>query len=117
MTSQLSPKMVVKLFIIAIVITILLWLIAIVQCEMLTLHHGSEFDNRWQEYTMLDEPQQLKVLEYNENTAKIYLFNSDGGDVLFFSRYSQTSDWSFESWETIWSKTGSADGFVWPYIR
>jgi hypothetical protein len=22
-----------------------------------------------------------------------------------------------EEWNTIWSRTGSADGFMWPYIR
>ena len=25
--------------------------------------------------------------------------------------------WTLDKWSTIWSKTGSADDFIWPYYR
>ena len=66
MENRFSNKLVYRLCFIATLVTVLIWFSCIARCEALTLHHGIEFENLWQDHTMLDEPQQLKVLEYKE---------------------------------------------------
>ena len=37
------------------------------------------------------------------------------GNILTYKK--ENGSWYFDRWETVWSRSGSADGFVWPYIR
>ena len=67
---------------------------------------------------MIGEPAYWKVLSYNEKTARVYFVEEDGasGNILVFEK--QGNDWTYYMWETtVWSRTGSASAFVWPYIR
>lgn len=85
------------------------------RCEILTLLHGHEFKDAYKEDTMLREQSNWKVLDYSATYARGYYVDEQGGDILEFTR--QGDQWAFAKWETIWSKTGSADEIMWPYIR
>jgi len=101
-----------------ILVVLLIWGISILKCEVLTWQYGSQFEIVYRENTMMGEIDYLKVLDYSEESARVYYVskNHSGGDVLIFSK--QNGLWKYDKWErTVWSKTGSADGFIWPYIR
>ena len=93
------------------------WLSQIAKCEILSARHAAEFENLWQEYTMLREPDELIVLEYTDTTARVYHRSQYGGNILSYARTDPGAPWEFAYWDTIWSQGGSADDFIWPYIR
>lgn len=95
---------------------IVFWIGSIVNCEILTRQHGSEFDGLWQD-TMLIDPEYWKVLSYSDESASVYFVAPEGkgGTVLHFQR--NGNDWILFEWGPNWSKTGSADDIIWPYIR
>lgn len=96
----------------------IIWLAAFLKCEILTHQYGGEFAETYRENTMLCEPEYWKVLEYNEDFARVYYVGEGRcyGNILRFKKVNGT--WKYDLWEaTVWSKTGSADGYVWPYIR
>ena len=97
---------------------ILFWLGSIIKCEHLTFCYGAQFETAYREHTMLRKPDYLKILDYTETSAIVYyVARGTGGDILLFERTSAQEEWEFVEWRTIWSKSGSASGFVWPYIR
>ncbi len=96
------------------------WVISIGKCEILTAIHKNEFIN----FAEINYNKKLKILDYSDNFARIYCVgNVDGdnrsynfGNVYTFRK--EDSNWIFNEWEnTVWSDAGSADGFIWPYIR
>lgn len=93
------------------------WGLSILRCEILTVRHGSEFDNAWKRDTMLIDPAYWKVLDYSESAASVYFVAPDkkGGAVLRFEK--QEGNWVLSDWGPYWSATGSADDIIWPYIR
>jgi len=108
-----------KYILIFLVVSILLfWVGSILKCEILTYLHGTEFASLYKANTMIGEIEYLKVLDYSDTSARIYYVSVKGygGDILVFVK--KSGHWTYDKWErTVWSKTGSADGFVWPYIR
>jgi len=98
--------------------SILIWIASLVKCEVLTFQHWKEFETLYKETNMLGEQEYLKVLDYSDISARVYYvgINRAGGNILRFVK--QNGQWVYAEWEeTVWSKTGSADGFMWPYIR
>lgn len=96
----------------------LIWGISILKCELLTALYGSQFEVLYQENAMMGDIDGLKVLDHSSDTARVYHVskNRAAGDILVFSK--QKDRWMYDKWErTVWSKTGSADGFLWPYVR
>ena len=110
-------RFVIKAFAITVGIVLLLWIGSLVKCEVLTNRYGTEFQELYKDNTMLDEIDYLKVLGYTDDTARIYYVAKDrsSGNILVFGN--ENGKWSCKNWETVWSKSGSADGFIWPYIR
>lgn len=100
------------------VIFLCIWLGAVAKCEYLTIRYGDQFQDAYRKYTMLSRPDYMKILEYGDDRAVVYYVKRGaGGDTLIFERDDEQSDWEFISWITVWSRSGSADDFVWPYIR
>lgn len=90
--------------------------VSVIRCEMLTHKHYAEFCDAYKENTMLGEIDFFKVLEYEPfSYARVYYVSEgkSGGNILIF-KYDNGS-WKEISWNTIWSKTGSADNVVYPY--
>ena len=100
-----------------IILCIVCWLLSIVKCEILTYKYGEEFDQLWKEETMLINPEYWKVLKYRNNEASVYYVAPEGkgGTVLFFIR--DEGEWKISGWGPGWSKYGTADDLIWPYMR
>ena len=95
------------------------WGLSFAQCERLTKLYGHMFNESYRQHTMLEDIAYHKVLYYSENTAKVYYVTTGkgSGHILTFSKSEIHDEWAFVNWDTVWSTSGSADGFVWPYIR
>ena len=101
-------------FILCLTIT---YIFSVVKCEVLTHKHYDEFKDAYKQNTMLGEMEFFKVLEYETyGVAKVYYVSKGktGGNVLTFAYEDGT--WNEVSWNTIWSKTGSADDVIYPYL-
>ena len=105
-----------------ILIFILIWFLSIIKCECLTLIHGNQFKDLYKENTMIGDVYRFKVIEYNDKYARVYYVSGNkeignkAGNILKFKR--EGNKWTFTgAWSTVWSKHGSADGFIWPYGR
>lgn len=100
-------------------IVILLCLLIIffpyLKAEYLTARFGSQFYGLEQETKMLDPAKYYKVISYSENYAKVYYISDYSRDLILFKK--EDGQWNRIEWRTIWSKTGSADEFYWPYYR
>ena len=86
-----------------------------IKSEYLTFKYGHEFNGLELQTNMLDSYKYFKVLEYSEQEAIVF-YVSDTGDVITFSK-ENSEQWSMQEWRTIWSNSGSADSFFWPYYR
>ena len=101
-----------------IILFFVVWSVAILKCEILTYKYGNQFKTIYKENTMMGEIDFLKVLNYSNDTARVYFVSKNrvAGDILIFLK--ENDKWKYSKWErTVWSKSGSADGFMWPYIR
>lgn len=97
------------------------WLVSLIRCEILTAKfNGNELISVCEENNMIGEIDTLKVLEKNPFFfLKVYVRNEQGGHVMLLEKDMNTiqKQWKIAYWWTVWSKYGSADGFIWPYIR
>ncbi len=57
----------------------------------------------------------FKGSHISKDFARVYYVGGTG-DILTFSKVDETWELEHNGWETVWSKTGSADGFIWPYF-
>lgn len=107
-----------KITVIVITICILIILtVSYIKVEILTWKHGPEFKNAYILNNLTDEIDYFKVMDYSETSAQVYYVTKarSSGDLFRFAR--KDGHWVLEKWETIWSRTGSADDFIWPYYR
>lgn len=86
-----------------------------IKAEYLTARYGDQFEGLEKQTNMLDGATYFKVLSYSEAQAKVF-YVSDSGDVITFAK-NQEGQWTIQNWYTVWSNTGSADSFYWPYYR
>lgn len=92
------------------------WLISYFKCEIQTIKYGNEFEKLYEETGMIDSVDYLKVLKYSEEEAKVYYVSKNiKGDIIYFIK--STEGWKLKNWISVWSKYGSADNILWPYIR
>ncbi|MDP4133818.1 MAG: hypothetical protein Q8882_07385 [Bacillota bacterium] len=104
------------LLLIVIACPFIIWASAITKCEVLSFQYGKEFEGLEESSTnMISKSETVKVLEYNKMSARIYYKNRYYGNIFRFIK--QDGKWVLDGWETVWSRAGSADGFMWPYIR
>ena len=103
------------LMIIVFSIVILALLFPYMKAEVLTAKHGEEFNGLQKQTNMLSDARYLRVLSYSHNIAKVF-YVSDSGDLLTFEKDGE-GNWKYFEWRTIWSESGSASGFLWPYYR
>lgn len=101
-----------------ILIFTIMWGCDFARCEYLTSKYGYQFEELYKENTMITDTEELKVIDYSDNFARVYYVSKGktDGNILTFKK--DNDKWKYFSWEeTVWSSSGSADGFVWPYGR
>lgn len=90
---------------------ILLWLAAIIKCEILTNLHGDEFKNQSEFAMQFDK---LKVLNYSDTNAKVYYFTPSKGGIVF--KYTKNNSiWDEQEKIAGWSLTKTPNNIIWPY--
>lgn len=101
------------LFILIAFCLFMIWFYPFTQNELLTWKYGKEFVGLQKNTQIIDEVDFIKVLDYSDNSARVYYVGSSG-NVLSFVK--NNGVWEIKTWDTAWSKTGSADNFIWPYF-
>lgn len=104
------------LIVIAACILILL-IIPYIKVEILTWQYGREFASLYRLTNMVEGIDYFKVMDYSGTSARVYYVTSNRSAGILLTLVQQDGQWALETWEAIWSKTGSADGFMWPYYR
>lgn len=124
---------------VAIIIALFLIYLAVpyFQAGHLTKKYGTEFLDLYSENGFYDNIEYLKVFQYRDEKTNLYYLDDDrlkeelrdlGRDyavVLYveenhssaslFIFYDEDGQWKLSSWNLIWSTSGTADGFMWPY--
>ncbi len=86
----------------------------VIYTEYTTKNHFDGFSEYMNSDISLITAQDLKILKYSDNIAKVYYFTPNGhGDVLYFTK--TDGGWVNDSWDTYCSVSGNADRIVWPY--
>ncbi len=97
------------------VVFLLMLFIPYLKAEILTAKYGGEFCDLQRQTNMLNESEYYRVLSYTKDLAKVF-YVSDTGDLLTFEKNS-IGEWKYSEWKTVWSDSGSASEFIWPYYR
>lgn len=102
---------------IIIVVFVLYWLLSIIKCEIYTYKYGEIFKNI--EVHDIDGihfiEDGIKVIKCSDECAAVYCDSKYSGNLYNFKK--ENNMWVYDGWDTIWSRSGSADGFIWPYGR
>lgn len=108
-----------KRTIIATAITTVVILIAIpyLRVEYMSAKHGDTFAKSYHGTGMFEDIEYLKVMEYSEREAKVYYVLSKKVAGILAEFENRNGIWKLTGWGAIWSTSGSADGFIWPYYR
>ena len=106
---------IIKILIACFVVIFLFWLLSVIKINIQTLIYGSEFFVPEEEIFWIGENGNLKVIEYTQHYAKIYYISDHGGFIINFSNIENL--WNYDGWSVVWSTTGNANGFIWPYFQ
>ncbi|PWB20663.1 hypothetical protein [Flavobacterium sp. HTF] len=100
-----------------IVFFVLFWICCVAKCEYLTKKYEAQFQIPNEIQNMIDGKKTKKILSYSNSHAQVYFVSSgnSSGDIVNFIKVN--GEWKFKNWKTVWSKTGSAEDFIWPYLR
>ncbi|MBQ7573975.1 MAG: hypothetical protein IJT23_06915 [Clostridia bacterium] len=112
---------ILRIAVLAIILAfVLTWLGSIAICEYNTNRHG-EFFRNIQIHDISGErylqDEKIKVLKYSSDSAKVYAVSEYQNGSVYYFKCDSENNWKFDYSDTIWSKSGSADNFIWPYIR
>ncbi len=84
-----------------------------IKVEILTYMYVEEFVNLQENNMWLADYRYIKVFDYNDKIARIYYSASSSRDFVIYIK--DNNNWQEYSWETIWSLSGSADDYIWPF--
>lgn len=103
----------------------------------LTKKYGSEFTELYRENGFYNDIEYLKIIQYRDEKADFYYSDNDkikkeldsldndyavvlyveenhnSASLFIFS--DEDGQWKLSNWHLIWSYSGTADGFLWPY--
>lgn len=87
------------------------------KAEYLTSRYGDMFEYEYHQSGMITEIEYFKVISYSNGNATIFyvLKNHSAGVCMNFRK--EHKSWQVTNWQVIWSTSGSADKFFWPYYR
>lgn len=83
--------------------------------EILTALHKGEFETEYTQTHMVDDIEYLKVINYSGETANVYYVLKNHAAAILVTLERSDNNWTIITWKTVWSKTGSASEFIWPY--
>ena len=99
---------------VTVVCFVMIWALPFIKNEILTLLYGNNFIGLHKTANMISgDVDYLKVLAYSNKSARVYYVGGVGA-ILGFTK--NNGEWEMVNWNVIWSRTGSADDFIWPYF-
>lgn len=124
-------------FIISIILLILLIFRPYYSVNSLTKKYASEFSELYRDNGFYEDIEYFKVLKYRNEQVDIKCLsneklkntldnlNDDYAVVLYVEEnhsssslyifYDEDGQWKLLDWYLVWSNSGTADGFMWPY--
>ena len=113
---MIKNKRIFLIMVICILLIVLLF--PYIKVEILTIQHKSEFNNLYESNGMLKEIEYFKVMNYSKKSAEVYYVSKGKKAGLLYEFIKDEKDvWQLEQWDVVWSASGSADNFIWPYYR
>lgn len=108
-----------RLLLLVVAVVLASWLLSLGICEFNTWKYGADFKELPNEIdSMIGGVSTYKIISYSDKVSRVYYVDQDRHTGNLFKFSNKDGEWRFEQWErTVWSKTGSADGFIWPYVR
>lgn len=107
-----------KRYLILIILVVLI-LFPYIKVEVHTLLFGGQFRNLYNTSGWIEKVRYFKVMEYNNSYADVlYVSASEnaGSKATFLYHFQKENDqWELESWECLWSRSGNAEKFFYPY--
>ena len=81
--------------------------------EFLSLKYSDLFKNNHN--NMIQNVDYCKVLKYGNDKAEVLFISDNHGnkDIVFYEKIDDI--WTETCWKTVWSSSGTADGFIWPF--
>lgn len=105
------------LFVIILLLVLFVFAIPYGNVEWKTYLHKSEFQNEFQQTRMIDQIEYLKVFDYSQSKAQV-LYVTGGHIATVMANFSKSDEaWILDTWTALWSSSGSAEKFFWPYYR
>ena len=110
----IKHKLLILMFFLLLVILLLL---PYLKAELLTKKYGAIFEYEYQQSGMITEIEYFKVISCSNGDATVFyvLKNYSAGVCMNFRK--EHESWQMVSWQVIWSTSGNADKFYWPYYR
>ncbi len=112
-----KPK---QFYIVSIILLVLFIILGILffpylKAEYLTKKYGKEFEHGYEQTRMIESIKYFKVIEYSDSESKVVYISEESVNIVIFKR--EDDQWNLKSWNTVYSWSGSADEFMWPYYR
>lgn len=83
--------------------------------ELLSLRYGELFECT--EFEMVDDISYCKVMRYEKEQAQVLYVCKDKLSILVEYEKDNDDEWKAINWKCVWSSSGTADGFIWPFYR
>lgn len=108
-----------KIYIVLTIISVIILLIFFpyIKALYLTKKYGYMFEGAQKQTRMLGEAEYFQVINYSNEKADVcYIMKGHQScNILTFTKSNSDGAWKLSTWNTIWSKSGNADEFYWPY--
>lgn len=96
------------------IVLLLVILIPYAVVEFQTALHGEEVKNGYEQTSMIDGDNYYKVFQYTDDACQVLYSSTENINICRFVK-NENDEWILDSWSTVYSKTGSADSFTFPF--
>lgn len=86
-----------------------------IRVEIKTYMYADEFKDIINENSMLEDFAYFKVMEYKKCNAEILCVSKNHSASFLMHYEKKEKSWYLTDWKCVWSKSGTADGFIWPF--
>ena len=105
----------VKIVLVIIIVLFLLFVVPLINCEVLTILYGEEFfSEAYSDNYMSVENGYKRVIKYNGNKAEVYAVNASSAVLWQYEKVN--AEWQRKDTKVVWTTMGgNAAEIVWPY--
>lgn len=105
------------IFIAILSVLILFFVFPYIKAEYYTTKYGEAFEDLYTQTSWIESIEYFKVVEYDSSQATV-LYIEKGHVTCFEVIFVQNNgSWELDKMNCVWSTSGSADSFYWPYYR